>query len=462
MKASFKNVHRPLVAAWLIGLCGLIYFAFAKDVWYDDACHYLTGYTLATTGIEGFPNTPHQADTHSLFITVGPAVNYPLAGLMCLLSADMLVARAGMVLYSAVALLLLGLLGRLLFRYRAAAAWAVLLLGVNVQFLTYGSQYLGEGGVVLGLLAGSYGLLLWHQSGRAGWWLLGLLGFWWAILSKEYVAAPLGLALLAYTGHYLWHRLPGRRGLVLMCLLLPLASVVYYTLRFDSWVQLTDYWALKSRYSEEFWVWNWPVTLHFLAGKPLIWLGTAALTVRVRIQRRERDMWLLLVQTMLLLWYLAGIGYDRFGMLLLPIPALYVAEWLAAIWRRLAQYPVQWGRTWRMAVLALAAGLFFAQRTPLLLLGLQPMNEQEDNCPLSDKKVGPYFTYDLQVVPHLMNTCGDWRLPVYPPSSWQMEPKLQLKPGETLLYGPYAETEYFVRLPEKAERCGPYYLYQPR
>jgi hypothetical protein len=72
-----------------------------------------------------------------------------------------------------------------------------------------------------------------------------------------------------------------------------------------------------------------------------------------------------------------------------------------------------------------------------------------------------YFTYDLQLVPHLMDR--PWRLPTYPPSSWTHEPPLHLRPNELLLAGDYAHTEYMLDSTQwvPLRRCGVYSLRVP-
>lgn len=448
---------RILFWASAVGLLSV--FAVYKAVWYDDACHYLVGRTLALHGQEAFPIQPDQLDPHSLFITVGPAVNYPMALAMRLLGPHMWVARAVAVGFSLLSLLGLLALGRRLLR-PGTGYWGALLLLTSIQFLVYGTQYLGEGPLICYLLLAMLALCRLAAGGRWGWALVCLLAYWAAILSKEYIALPLGLSLLAGTALAWWARLAYWPWLVGICLLLPLAPLLYYALRFSDWASLEAYWQLKANYSEEFWVWNWQAALRFIALKPLIWLGTLALLIRVRVRRRWIDGWLLSLQLLLLFFFTGSIGYDRFGLLLMPIPALYLGEWLAAIWARYLARAYTPYRRRVGVVLGVVVFFLLAQRTPFYLPALWQQDARErqaHRCMASALGARPYFTYDLQLVPALQAT---WRLPQYPPSSWQQQPPLVLLPGEALAYGFFAETEYFIFRPDTARyHCGPYRLY---
>lgn len=450
---------------WLLPVGLLLGMGTLSAVWYDDACHYLVVHTLATVGLEAFPVWPTGGvwDRLSLFITVGPAANYPTAGLMQLLGPYMWVARLSAGLFAGAALLGLWHLGRHHFRHTHTGIWAVLLLGLNVQFATYGSQYLGEPFLLGWLLLGISSMALWLKRPALHWLLLAMLGCNGAILSKEYVALPLGLSLLTVLAVLLWHRDPRARGWLWLCATLPLGAVLYYLLRFDSLETLQAYWSLKRNYSEEFWVFQWRTALGFVALKPVIWLGMLALAVRVYVRRRLLDGWLLALQGWLMLGYVASAAFDRFGLLLMPIPALYLAEWFAAIWARgvqqpYARYPVATalGLLASLAVLAM-------QRTPLMLWH-HWQQRQAPTVPCLAQSLQPhhaYFTYDLQLVPHLMDR--PWRLPTYPPSSWTHEPPLHLRPNELLLAGDYAHTEYMLDSTQwvPLRRCGVYSLRVP-
>ncbi|MBX3102982.1 MAG: glycosyltransferase family 39 protein [Bacteroidetes bacterium] len=456
-----SKANIPYKYLWAAGIpvLGLLAFGLSSSVWYDDACHYLVVHTLANTGLEAFPLEPaaQRWDPHSLFITVGPAANYPTAALMQVLGSGMGTARLSAGLFAATTLFFLWHTGHRQFRHHSTGLWAALLLGSNVQFLTYGSQYLGEPFVLGWLGLGIWAAAHWMQHPRLLTGILAWTGFTGAILSKEYIALPLGLSLLCVLVLFVLHKDKRWKSWGILCLLLPLGSLLYYGLRFHNLADLMTYWNLKRNYSEEFWVFQWRTALAFIACKPLIWLGTLALIVRVYIRHRVWDTWLLALQGFLLLGYVASAAFDRFGLLLLPIPALYLAEWLAAIWARWVSNP--YARKPRMAgtLLVCTCLLLFMQRTPLQLY--HHLSATEDTLACLKEKVAPgsaFFTYDLQVVPHLMDR--HWRLPVFPPSSWQQEAPLALRIGEQLVAGPYAFTEYYLPPPQQAGglSCGEY------
>mgnify|MGYP006266138111 CR=1 FL=1 len=355
-----------------------------------------------------------QALPYSLFITVGPAVNYPAAAWMGLFGESLLSAR---VFFALVTLGFLAVWWRLAWRYTSLsrAWWAVLLLLGSLQVLTYGVQYLGE---LPGLLFIGSGLLVVHrylqQAGYSGpgqkrasdgpatrktLFLAALLGVCWglAVLCKANFIVPLGVLVLGAFIHALLRRRFRKMwlfwfvaGAVILLIYGGMQAVRFAALPsgellltsfsdpllqqsqmqqlfnapygFARWLR---WWQLRLSYGEEFWVWNtegWWLLLK----KPVLWLGFLAAAVKAGFRRTYPEVVLAALFGLFLLMFLASAGFERFLLWLYPFAVVFLGEWGFAIWSRLWQ-PWQRQRYWQGPLYFL---VFFAlawQRTPVEL-----------------------------------------------------------------------------------------------
>ena len=100
---------------------------------------------------------------------------------------------------------------------------------------------------------------------------------------------------------------------------------------------LIEYYLGRQSYTSEFFALELGISLKFLLLKPLFWLGTAGMVLKWRVKRRPEEALTLSVQAAWLVFYLFSAGYDRFGFLLLFLPAIYVAEFVPYIWKSLGR-----------------------------------------------------------------------------------------------------------------------------
>ncbi|MEM6273321.1 MAG: glycosyltransferase family 39 protein [Bacteroidota bacterium] len=441
-------MHRSLPYLILFALVAglLVLSAFRSPVWYDDAGHYLVVRELVAEGTPCYPVDLDESrcDPDSPFITLGPALSYPLGSWGQLFGTEMLSLRLFMVLFSLVALWTYFQLVRL----RVAdhkAFWALVLVVGNVQLLTYGAEVLGEV-PMLGWLF--LGLAFWlrHLESEQLRFALGAgVALGMALLTKAYLAAPLVLTL---GGWSLILLLRGAFRQMFATLLLGAVAggllLGWQAAESGSLLAVGDWLGQRSSYRSEFLAFDGGETLRFLLFKPVIVLGTVALVVKVRIKREPADLLLLIWHGSHLLFFLASAGYDRFGFQLLFVPAIYLGEFAAAGWKRVGGF--RRGRRVAQAGFLLLV-LLLASQQSLYLLGrrtLGPPPNAEEKAVVAEvlrRDVARVFTYDQQIVPFLPEAVR-FRLPVVVPSNAAKCPDLNLRNGEWLIAGPYARTEY--------------------
>ncbi|MFW5658971.1 MAG: ArnT family glycosyltransferase [Bacteroidota bacterium] len=438
-KSWLHQRKRSLLLVFLVvGAMGLALSAARIPPWYDDACHWLVARTLHHTGTTAFPLATDMTriDPDSRFVTVGPAVNYLVAGWMWLFGDDFWRVR---VLMSVIGLLMLLALFRLAVHglHFAKAVWAVALLAGSVPFITFGSQLLGEGAMLLFLLTGLRALL---ASATMRWQdaLVASVCFNLAILSKEYIALPVGLMLVfGFVRALLDDRKATVKWLV-MGATLPLGVAVWYALKFDSWADLQAYWALKSAYTSEFLALTFSQSLRFLLFKPVIVLGTLALVLRVIFRREWQDGLLLVLQAQLLVFFLLSAGYDRFGLVLMPIACIYLGEWVYAVLLRMDTSLLHRKRLQQGAFIL--GVLLVSWQKWWLNPVLQYKRDLAIAIPTQAQSV---FTYDLQFVPELYDQ-KRIDLPTFTPAEAEQGTCKQqmFTPTHPILIGPYANGAY--------------------
>jgi 4-amino-4-deoxy-L-arabinose transferase-like glycosyltransferase len=424
----------------------LLVSAFFSPVWYDDAGHFIVLRELLAEGRTCYPADPGMGicNPDSPFITMGPALNYPLGSWMGWLGIDMMVARILMVLLSLEALFAFFVLARTRISDRKVV-WALVLVMGNIQLLTYGAEVLGEVPMLGWLFLGMALSLRAMEEGKT--WMGVLAGLSWglAMLTKAYLAAPLALALLLWM---VWGSIRGEWKRVLATFVQGLIAggllLAWQWYDSGSWAELLNWLEQRGSYRSEFMVFNWGETLRFLLFKPVIVLGSIALLVKVRIRKSSADRFLLVFHFCHVLFFLASAGYDRFGFQLMFIPAIYLAEFLAAAWKRLGEMR-KWRLPLRFAFVVLVWAVGSQQALYLLAqraLGPEPnWAEKTVSLRLQERDVQAVFTYDQQLIPFLGEEIA-FRLPNVVPSNAGACESLNLRRGEWFLAGEYARTEY--------------------
>lgn len=436
------------VGALLLG--GLLVAAFHAPIWYDDAGHYLVARAIASGDGMCYPLDSDGANCveNSPFITMGPVQAYPLGAWLRLVGDTMLAGRIFMVLVSLGAAFALYRLGRAL-TTSTKASIAVALMALNIQFLTYGAEVLGEMPMMGLVLAGISCFLRWDR-GHGWWWaVLGIVAWCLAVGIKEYAMLPLAMSLVV------WLALKG------FSKDRPLA-VLYLGVGFGIGLGLTVAWLAiphgglvahlldRQSYRSEFLALDLGTSLKYLLFKPLFWLGTGAMVLKWRVQRRPAEALTLSVQAAWLVFFLLSAGYDRFGFLLLFLPAVYVAEFVPYLWQEAGRQP-RWA--WlRRATLVVVAWVVFSQQTywvfgqRILHPDLVNAVERAATARLRERPAGRVVTVEQQMALFLDAVGQRWRLYSRVPSQGRgcdhPDPELRLALDEVLLAGPYAFTEY--------------------
>lgn len=445
-----RNLKYWIFVPILLGLL-LICLQRAK-VWYDDAGHWHVARSIS----EGrgycylLDSETGDCDPYSAYITMGPAAALPGAWAMNLFGTDIEVVRWVTLAFTlGFVWIFFALIRRFLGERKAF--WACLLIGGNIQFLVYGAEFLGEPFMLFYLFAGIYCLERWRAAGKQGLAWLALTALCWllAIQSKEYIVMPLGFTLMGAVAlralQQKWTEFKALFGLGLGLLV---GIGLIFLLRFGSLQEMGHYLGLRASYSSEFFAFSFTEPLRYLLFKPLILLGTLALGIRWYFRREEREGFLLLFQSFLLLFFLISEGYDRLGYILIFIPAIYLSEFCLALWKKLQAkggFPI--GRILFSLVfvgLFVQSSLFIFPSITEDLYSLKNFGNgpEEALChQLNPQKHLKIFTYDQQLLPFLPEGI-DFRLcPQIPANAAQCRP-LNLAKGEIFLAGPYAFTEY--------------------
>lgn len=422
----------------------LVLAAGTSPVWYDDAGHYLVIKALAEHGEVCYPVHMAAGDCQpdSPFITLGPTLNYPLAAVLWLTGGGMYALRLAMAVFSLLSLLAFWHLAKAVLEREAKVLWAVALVIGNVQFVNYGAQVLGEAPMLGWLFLGMWALARWLQGGHIGWAIGGILAWFMAILTKEYIAIVIALAMLGFWAALLLRR--DRRWLPWMGLGVGIGALLlgYHLLKAGGLAEVQRWFVERQSYGSEFLAFDLLEGCRFLLFKPLVLLGTAAMALRVAVRARLLDVFLLCFQLAWLLFFFSSAGYDRFGFQLIFLPAIYLSEFLLTTWERWAAR--HW---WRIGILGLCFLGLFSQRTlPLLaerLLDGVSSNVAEEEAVALLERYHPrsLFTYDQQLAPFLPDSIP-LRLSAIVPSAAVQAPPLELAPGEYFLAGPYAFTEF--------------------
>ncbi len=434
----FKISKYQLVFIPLLGL--LLFCAWLRPVWYDDAGHYLVIRQGLETGDFCHPTdlALSNCSVDSPFITLGAPLNHAHALWMTCFGEGMGTARILTIFFTFLGFWALFELVRFSFSVQKAF-WTLLLLMGNIQVLTYGSQVLGELPMLAGLLAGVCCFFRWRQSGSWLWGILAILAWIWAVFCKAYIALPIAFALGTWLLISVLRRDPKVKGTFIISLLWGLGLMAGLIFEQGGWTGFQGFLQDRGSYSNEFFTFDFVEALRFLGLKPLFWLGTLACLVRIYFQRRAEDIFLGCIQLGLFLFFICSAGYDRFGFQLLFIPAIFLSEFCLSLWKR-------WQGKWALkGAFILGFILLFVQQTPLIMLKDWPGRLViEENWrgkwdPSGENGMNSIFTYDQH---YALMARRNFRLPVVVPSNKLNCEKLSLRSGEWLAAGPYAFTEY--------------------
>lgn len=445
--SSKRNLHLSLVfqfskyhLIFIPFLALLLLTAWLRPVWYDDAGHYLVIEQGVAEGTFCHPTDIENGvcDWQSPFITLGAPLNIYYASWLKVFGGEMGSARLATIIFSLIGFWALFNLVRRSFSIEKAFWTALLLIG-NIQLLSYGSQVLGEMPMMAGVLCGLNFILRWRQSGKWQWWLLAIPALLWAVFCKAYIALPIGFGLGMWILISLFKRDGKAMATLGLAMLWGLGVIAAMVVEQGGWSEFQVFLQNRGSYANEFFTFDFVEALRFLIFKPLFSLGSLALLIRIYFQRRDDDILLACFQLSLLVFFLCSAGYDRFGFLLLFIPAIYLSEFCLSLWNR-------WkGKRALQVVFGIVFAILFVQQTPLILARDWPgrmANEKawlEKWVEAEPGGLNSVFTYDQ----HYALLCQKlFRLPVVVPSNKQNCEPLVLRAGEFLVAGPYAFTEY--------------------
>lgn len=426
-----------VIKLWMVSGILLLITSLITPFWYDDVGHSLVVYQLVHSGNWGFPlNYPHITEYHkySTMISVGPALHYPASWIFKFLEWDFYVLRFWMALLNAFFPVILFHFSTNFF-HPQSRIFSTLLLTLNVQYFVYGSQYIGEIFMMECLILGIFLQFKALFQKKKYVFLGSQFCFYLAILTKEYIALPLGLYL--FFTWIVWSIAQKKwfNALLLQGLTLPLASVLFYFFQFDNFNSFQVYWAIKKDYQKEFLNLGYE-SLVFLMKKPLITLGTIAILVKVAIRKDIKDIFFMILQFFLLFFFLLSQGYDRLGFLLFPISSLYLAEWLQFIWN------FQLKNTFHKIIFVILFIIFFSQNLFNPWYWYSQWEKKVKLIELSQAienlKIKIFFTYEVEFIPYVkgvsIKTTG-----IPPVSSHRIQENIQ---EMYFLVGEYARTEY--------------------
>ena len=447
----------------------LLAFAMTSPVWYDDSDHWGVSKHLAKTGEMAYllDSESGKADPFSQFITCGPVFHYPGSWVMKIFGTDMKIARMISVAWALCFAFIFYLLANFLTNLKKAN-WAILIVFLNIQFLTYGSQYIAEIPMVLFLLSGFLMIARSLKEDNSNDWFAWISGgffFGLAMLVKEYALVPVfpSLAILAL---FLWIKKENGFGPIVAGMVAGIVLLGGYFFRFGSIENIQAFLEARKVYSTEFFSFGWEYSLPFILLKPLIPLGTIAIFLKIRVRKNRADSWAGIFQLSLIAFYFLSAGFDRFGMLLIFIPAIYLSEFIVLIWEKWVTSRTENGKKiFRFSVFAIGFLALFSQQTfPVLvwrMLHVERVNEAE-KCianSLVDFPSIKIFTCEEQIISFLPERVF-YRLPKTVPWAKKENENVFPRQDEWFLEGPYSRTEYFVKLNlsegkwEKVLECG--------
>lgn len=423
---------------WIVGssIFFLSIFAFFSPIWYDDACHSLVILGILNTGQESFPTGNNTYFTDSLLITVGPIWNGILTLWSYFLSWNLYLLRIPTVIISTIFLYFIYQNTENQFN-KNRGIFAFLFVFANIQFLTYGSQVLGEVPAMFFICLSLKYLSDFLANFTNKNLFFAVLFANLAILTKEYIALPIGL-----TFFILLFQIPKEKSLFFMIsgISLLLGPIFYYYLKFSSLESFIEFWNLKLKYSEEFFN-SSGEGLRFILFKPLISLGFLASWIQFLFHYSKPQLPYFIFFNIQLILFLIGAGYDRFAIFLIPISAFYLADWAHFFWKNSKNQL-------KKSLFVCVFSILFVQNSVFKIFYLLSKNKNHLELEIVDfikKENKPAFSFELNIVafaPNLIQTSG------YPPCLNEIQPQMELKPQTLYIFGPYSDTEFIHKLDE--------------
>lgn len=433
MKNSVRVGWYFILAIFLLG-----WAAWAVPFWYDDVCHSLVLFSLVQQKQWAYPTLfPLSAEhlaPHSTMITIGPVPHYLFSLIFNFFPLSFENIRIVAVLLNAFTTLLLYKFHRSFFK---PYAWqfAVLIILSNLQFIVYGSQYVGEIFLMQLTFWGIYHFLLALQKMNTNHLLFAQLFFYAAIFTKEYIFMPMALflaiicLLLFIQNNHFYQKI------IFQLLTLPLPLAIWYFFRFQSINEFLQYAQLKSDYQKEFLSFSW-LPLKFILSKPIITLGTLLLIIKALLKKQKIDCFLLIFQTLLFMQFILSQGFDRLGTILIFIPAFYLAEWLAFVWHFVCK------NDYAKALFILIFLVVFGQNTFNPYFWINKIKQDavltQLNHRLQEHNVSEIYTFEVGVIPYLKNIKVH-TTDITPCSAYRINQPID---AEYLVAGEYAYTEY--------------------
>lgn len=417
-------------------LCSYKLIFLNTQLHYDEAGNYLPAWNWVKHKQYAFTVQNRKVFSRtSSFITIGPYVGYSLIPFVNLLGTRWHLARVWIWIHAVILLTLLYFITQRHFNQKIAIL-TVCILTFNSVFITYSTRIAGEIPAYTSFLLGFWAYKQGSKKKDLFWYLLAAISFQISILSKEYFAVLIGLTLL-----FFWLYIDKRQNTPALWLgiTLPSGVILYYFLQFRSISMIEEYFAQRQIYNIEFFAFQ-DDALKWVLTKPLILIGYALHSIRCYIRKERTDVFLWIFQTLYLFLFLISIGFERFGVGLLIIPSVYIAEFLIGM----SEVPAI-SKTYRHMLYIIIAAVI-TQKSPVLLWKV-PL--QTTTLSLNEYRNRIIHTSELSIIPLLVEY--PYHLPVYPPARFKernygkkyvKEVQEQYLKADILILGEYAFTEY--------------------
>lgn len=421
----------------------LVFAVFVFPLWYDEAGHFIVLENWLNSNGDAFTvdSAAKNFDRNSGLITMGFANKILAFAVAKVFGLSITALRFLSFSFSFGLILILWKLYKSLFPNKQFF-WFLLIFGLNIQFLSYGTQFVGEPAMLFFLFSGLFFQIRFLQTEETFFAILAFIFFQFSILSKEYIAVTIGLSLFMSFLRSLFLK-NKKQSLIFLVqgFLLPIGVLLWYFWKFDGINGAFVFLESRLDYSSEFFAMNFTESLRYLLFKAQILLGILAILLRLRFQMNDSQRFLAIFQTIFFILFLLSAGYERFGFQLLFISGVFLSEFLAFIYKRHLHSI--------FAKIAFSVFIFvlFSQNTfPIFyqkLSNLSEKNQAEKTLvqALEKQNIKQVFTYEHQIYPFLPKKTGFRSSPLSPHSSERCQP-LMLKTGEVFVEGEFAKTEF--------------------
>ncbi len=377
MRAMQQRISRWTVFALcgaLLTVCalGLWHLESSPTMWYDDGFVALAAKTLAEQGVYGVYTAPERVTQHVYWLTTGPSVVLPIAGVYALFGTSILAARLVMFAYLLGVAAMTFVVARRL-SSAAIAAWSTWLVVSYAPFYGNGKAMLGESPGVLWLLMATWCWLR-GTDGRTDrrWLVAASVAFGLCVITKPSYLLVLPAIAIGY-GIHAWRTrsvawadvaaLGTPLGLIITAWLWLMTPPPFFQ---GLGTAFTFFLNSTGRAMAEGQV----VTnlLRFVTESTLVHLTLLLLGVLIAlfVARRSTRLWhpailtLGVLTALTLVWYIRTPGWYRYQH---PIHLLALLFFPIALWRiRFA-----WIRPWMRSALL---GLLIAIQLPMTIRGI--------------------------------------------------------------------------------------------